>query len=293
MNLDEKVVVLTTLPNMVPVGAMIKEKISSLYAADVAERTLRDELLEKGLIKKIEQVVVETATEEVEEVEEVKEVVTPTLHDLNLQILELEGIERSFNTIEYMEKLTEKRLDESGARINSGDELLMAHEIVLINIAKEKTAGKDLQEIKGEIRGLRLQKRAMLEAIAINEAQQTANKKAAAKDEVVVKQVIKEIITEDVAEATEMEESIIHKVLVKITRQRSAAKARAALAAKRAQVKAKAQATNVFALLGLNLEVLTDVVELMNRTNTSMKEAWTWFHRYASAPEVNYGRRFI
>lgn len=292
LDLDAKVVILTTLESMVPVGIMLKERISSLYIADEMAITLRDKLLAQGLIKKIEQEVVETISEEVEEIEEVEEVIEPTLHEINLQILELEGIERSFATIEHMDQLTQKRLDESSARITNNDELLMAHELVLINIAKEKVSGKNLDEIKGEIRGLKLQKRAMLEAIAADEAQQAVDKKAAAKDEAVVKQVIKEIITEDVAETTEIEESIIHKVLVKITRQRSAAKARAALAAKRAKAKAKAQATNVFALLDLNLEVLTDVVELMNRTNASMKEAWTWFHKYSAAPAVTYGRRF-
>ena len=295
LTLNEKVVILTTLESMVPVGIMLKERISSLYTADEISITLRDKLLAQGLIKKITQEVVETTSEEIEEIEEVEEVeeVKPTLHEINIQILELEGIEKAFNTIEYMNQLTQKRLDESSTRIARKDKLLMAHELVLINIAQEKVSGKNLDEIKGEIRSLKLQKRAMLEAIATNEAQQAVNKKAAAKDEAVIKQVIKEIITEDVAEATEMEKSIIHKVLVKITRQRSAAKARTVLAAKRAQAKVKTQAHNVFALLGLNIEVLTDVTELMHRTNASMKEAWTWFHRYASAPEVNYGRRFI
>lgn len=292
LDLDAKVVILTTLESMVPVGIMLKERISSLYTADEMSITLRDKLLAQGLIKKITQEVVETTSEEIEEVEEVEEVIAPTLHEINVQILELEGIERSFATLEHMDQLTQKRLDESSTRISNKDELLMAHEVVLINIAKEKVSGKNLDEVKGEIRGLKLQKRAMLEAIATDEAQQAANKKAAAKDEVVIKQVIKEMITEDVAEATEMDESIIHKVLVKITRQRSAAKARSALAIKRAQAKAKAQATNVFALLGVNIEVLTDVAELMNRTNVSMKEAWTWFHKYSAAPAVTYGRRF-
>lgn len=288
MNLENKVVVLTTLPNMVPVGTMIKEKISSLYAADVAERTLRDELLEKGLIKKVEQVVVETATEEV--VEEAPEAATPNIHEVNVKIIQLEGIERAFENVEYLNGLFDKRLASGDFRVTSPEE-------TLVSISLEKIQGYNLDEVKGEIRSLKLQKRELLKEIEAKETikAEEAEKaeKAAAKDEVVARQVIKEIITEDVAEATNVDETIVHKVLIRITRQRSAAKARAVLAAKRAQAKVKAQATNVFALLGLNIEVLTDVTELMHRTNASMKEAWTWFHKYATAPEVNYGRRFI
>lgn len=288
MNLENKVVVLTTLPNMVPVGTMIKEKISSLYAADVAERTLRDELLEKGLIKKVEQVVVETATEEV--VEEAPEAATPNIHEVNIKIIQLEGIERAFENVEYLNGLFDKRLASGDFRVTSPEE-------TLVSISLEKIQGYNLDEVKGEIRSLKLQKRELLKEIEAKETikAEEAEKaeKAAAKDEVVARQVIKEIITEDVAEATNVDETIVHKVLIRITRQRSAAKARAVLAAKRAQAKVKAQATNIFALLGLNIEVLTDVTELMYRTNASMKEAWTWFHKYATAPEVNYGRRFI
>lgn len=288
MNLENKVVVLTTLPNMVPVGTMIKEKISSLYAADVAERTLRDELLEKGLIKKVEQVVVETATEEV--VEEAPEAATPNIHEVNIKIIQLEGIERAFENVEYLNGLFDKRLASGDFRVTSPEE-------TLVSISLEKIQGYNLDEVKGEIRSLKLQKRELLKEIEAKETikAEEAKKaeKAAAKDEVVARQVIKEIITEDVAEATNVDETIVHKVLIRITRQRSAAKARAVLAAKRAQAKVKAQATNIFALLGLNIEVLTDVTELMYRTNASMKEAWTWFHKYATAPEVNYGRRFI
>ena len=103
LTLNEKVVILTTLESMVPVGIMLKERISSLYTADEISITLRDKLLAQGLIKKITQEVVETTSEEIEEIEEVEEVeeVKPTLHEINIQILELEGIEKAFNTIEY------------------------------------------------------------------------------------------------------------------------------------------------------------------------------------------------
>lgn len=280
LTLQSKVDVLTTASIMIPVGTMIKDKLSGLYTADERAITLRDKLLSKGLIKKVTQEVTEVASEEV--VEEAPE--ARDIHEVNIKLLELEGIERAFSNIEYLHGLFDKRLARGDFRVTSSEEKLM-------EISEGKIKGFKLDEVKGEIRALKKEKRVLLDEIKAAEAKKAAEaqeaakaQKAAAKDTKLIKQVIKEIITEDVAEATDVDESIVHKILVKITRQRSVAKARAVKARKaKAKVKAKAKTkANVWKLLGSNIRALTNVVHLMNHTNVSMKEAWDWFHKYAT-----------
>lgn len=298
--LSQKIEVITSIGTMVPVGIMIKDRINSLYEADATAVTLRDKLLAKGLIKKVTQEVTEVAPEEVvEEAPEAK----MDIHEVNIKLLELEGIERAFKNVEYLHKLFDKRLKTGDFRVSGAEEKLA-------EISEAKIKNFNLNEVKGEIRALKKTKKALMEERenkAISEAitkiienevaqivaeEEVKAKKVLQAEEKLFNKMINSFIEKHVAKAAEANVEYIHKVLVKTKRQENAAKARAVLAAKRAQTKVKAQATNVFALLGLNIEVLTDVTELMNRTNVSMKEAWTWFHKYAAAPEVNYGRRF-
>ena len=298
--LSQKIEVITSIGTMVPVGIMIKDRINSLYEADATAVTLRDKLLAKGLIKKVAQEVTEVAPEEVvEEAPEAK----MDIHEVNIKLLELEGIERAFKNVEYLHKLFDKRLKTGDFRVSGAEEKLA-------EISEAKIKDFNLNEVKGEIKALKKIKKALMEERenkAISEAitkiienevaqivaeEEVKAKKVLQAEEKLFNKIITSFIEEHVAKAAETNVEYIHKVLVKTKRQENAAKARAVLAAKRAQAKAKAQATNVFGLLGLNIEVLTDVTELMHRTNASMKEAWTWFHKYSAAPAVTYGRRF-
>ena len=194
-------------------------------------------MVEGELITTEKPVVVKSTKEEVT-IKEVRDL-NKEIEDLEKQIQALENIEGAFHKADEIATIIE-------GRINDG-QTIEAHLEFLANLLLEKTEGFDLESLVAQIKDLRAQRQALKKELETEAEAKAKAKVESVKDETTAKAIIKEIIVSDVAEASETSEEVISKVLLRVARQRAAAHAREAKAAKAeakkvAGAKAKAQA---------------------------------------------------
>lgn len=194
-------------------------------------------MVDGELITAVKPVVVKSTKEEVI-VKEVRDL-NKEIEDLEKQISELENIEGAFHKADEIATIIERRINDGKA--------VEAHLELLANLLIERTEGYDLESLVIQIKKLRSQRMALKKEAEAEAEVEVKAKIEAEKDEAVAKTTIKEIIVSDVAEASEVSEEAISKVLLRVARQRAAAHARKAKADKAeakkvANAKAKAQA---------------------------------------------------
>lgn len=144
---------------------------------------------------------------------------------LEKQIKELESIEGAFHKADEIATIIE-------SRFNDG-KVIGAHLEFLANLLIEKTKGYDLESLVIQIKELRSQRMALKKELKTEAEAETKAKVESEKDEAVAKATIKEIIVSDVAEASEVSEETISKILLRVARQRAVAHARQCKAAKK------------------------------------------------------------
>ena len=194
-------------------------------------------MVDGELITAEKPVVIKSTKEDVI-VEEVRDL-NKEIEDLERQIHELESIEGAFRKADEIATIIERRFNDG--------QVVEAHLELLANLLLERTEGYDLESLVIQIKELRSQRMALKKEVEAEAEVEARAKVESAKDEAVAKATIKEIIVSDVAEASEVSEEAISKVLLRVARQRAAAHARKAKAAKAeakkvAEAKAKAQA---------------------------------------------------